>query len=84
MMLAVCTDTDVGSYVLVEYDGIHYPGIIEDCKADEYLVNVMEHCRGGWRWPRRKDAVWYKTINKILSPPVPVNSRGLFVFNDAM
>lgn len=45
------TVADVGSYVVVEYDDIHYPGVVESYTAGEYLVNVMEPCRGGWRWP---------------------------------
>ena len=69
---------------MVEYDDVRYPGVIEDSRAGQYLVNVMESCRGGWRWPRRKDCVWYTKIIKILLPLVPANSRGLFLFKDTV
>ena len=78
------SDADAGTYVIVEYDGIHYPGAVEVNTAGEYLVNVMEPCRGGWRWPRRKDSLWYKDIVKTTTPPVPANSRGLFIFTDTI
>lgn len=39
---------------------------------------------GGWRWPRKKDTLMYSRSDVIqkLRPPVPVNSRGLFTFED--
>jgi hypothetical protein len=74
----------VGSYVMVEYDNVCYPGVIEELRDNQYLVSVLERCRGGWRWPRRKDMIWYNSIVKTLSPPTPVNSRGLFAFNETI
>lgn len=82
--MLLCADADVGSYVVVKYDAVNYAGIIEEVRNGDYLVNVMERCRGGWRWPCHKDCLWYKDIVKTVSPPLPVNSRGLFVFNDSV
>ena len=73
----------IGCYVVVEYDSIYYPGVVEEVCRKQYLVSVLEPCRGGWQWPRRRDAIWYSRIIKTLSSPRPVNSRGLYVFNEA-
>jgi len=70
----------IGCYVVVEYDSIYYPGVVEEVCRKQYLVSVLERCRGGWQWPRQRDAIWYSRIIKTQSSPRPVNSREDYMF----
>lgn len=59
-------------------------GMVEDIKDQDYFVSVLHSCRGGWRWPTNKDTCWYKQadIIKEISPPLPINDRGLVQFQE--
>ncbi|KAH9514236.1 hypothetical protein Btru_028451 [Bulinus truncatus] len=72
------------SFVFVRYDGDYFPGIVEEVGENEYKVNVLHTCRGGWCWPNLKDSVWYsqEDIMKQIKDPLPVDSRGIFMFHD--
>ena len=81
-------DYPIGGYVLVEYDEVHYPGIVCDVSNENgekaYLVNVMYTTKGGFFWPDKEDKVWYKVeaIRKTLQPPIPVSHRGVWQFEN--
>lgn len=70
---------NTGSYVVVSYDGSLFPGIIQDLAPDEVQVNVMHSCRGGWKWPKEKDCIWYSPLlHLLLRTPVPLNNRDVY------
>lgn len=72
----------IGDYVVVQYEGNTYPGLVEDVRNSEYLVNTLHRCGGAWRWPTVKDAIWYQSLIRKLKAPTPANSRGMFAFED--
>lgn len=75
------TDTSIklSSYVIVNYEGEFFPGIVEGINNEEYIINTM--CMSGpshWKWPEKKDTCTY-TINDIVETidvPMMVNVRG--------
>jgi len=75
----------VGDFVKVLYKSQYYPTKITAVgdKPDLFQCNCMEACKSGWRWPARRDELWYQAadIVKKLDQPVPVSTRGTFKFN---
>ncbi|XP_063907880.1 uncharacterized protein LOC135126021 [Zophobas morio] len=90
-----CLDTlNIGDYVVVEYNKKYFPGLIlnvdegnlskyHDDDLYNFQISAMEKSGcSGWRWPKRKDVLWYKLedIKQSISKPVLINNnkRGLF------
>ena len=52
----------VSDWVIVVYDGIHFPG--EETELDESAkdvkVSVMHKSGAHWKWPRKTDSILYK------------------------
>ena len=74
----------VRDWVLVKYENGKYPGEVICCKGRDYEVSVM-YCRFGiWKWPENEDKIFYdrSDILKKIKPPVPVGSRGQFIFEN--
>jgi len=76
----------VGDFVKVLYDSKYYPAEITAVgdKPDLFQCNCMEACKSGWRWPSRRDELWYQAadIVKKLDQPVPVTTRGVYKFDN--
>ena len=38
----------------------------------------------GWKWPAKRDEIWYDAANVIkkIGQPIPVSSRGAYKFAD--
>ena len=74
----------VGDYVVVKYDSDLYPAEITEIKGDSYQCNSMEAVKLGWRWPVKKDEIWYKSndIVRKITEPIPISSRGTFKFDN--
>ncbi|WAR05307.1 hypothetical protein MAR_020676, partial [Mya arenaria] len=56
----VLSDSLIGSYCVVDYEGLPYPGLIMD--VDEDTVEVTAMCRIGpnrFFWPLVEDRLWY-------------------------
>ncbi|CAG9763607.1 unnamed protein product [Ceutorhynchus assimilis] len=55
-----------GDFVIGIYDGDgeYYPGQIENINDGEYEISTMEFSKTSklWKWPNRKDKIWYKKI----------------------
>ena len=73
-----------GNWCVVDYDGEHFPGEVLRTAGAEYEVSVMTRAGSFWKWPTRKDVLFYKStqIVKAISPPNLATSRGHFTFTD--
>lgn len=69
----------VGDWVVVSYEDRPYPGEVTDIRDDSVIVNAMEPTEAGrfYKWPNKKDVLPYlpEQVIKIISPPVPCDSR---------
>lgn len=68
------------TFVIVDYEGVYYPGKLEDRSSDEVYVSVMEKTGVNWRWPSKPDKLWYKKEDIVKSIPEPhlINKRGVY------
>lgn len=75
----------VGDWCLVMYDGVTYPGeVVTVCDSEEFEVSVMVRDGKHYKWPVKVDKLVYSSqdiLQKIL-PPIIVNNRGHFKFED--
>ncbi|XP_052778140.1 uncharacterized protein LOC128215498 [Mya arenaria] len=75
----VLSDSLIGSYCVVDYEGLPYPGLIMD--VDEDTVEVTAMCRIGpnrFFWPLVEDRLWYgkeKLITLLEEEPALVTKR---------
>ena len=77
----------LGDYVLVNYAGTPYPGVVTQIHGTETEVDCMIRSGQFWKWPvgkKEKDLIWYRRqdIIKKISEPVPVSHRGQMKFSD--
>lgn len=74
----------VGDYVIVDYLNIKFPGVIEDLQKGQAFVSVMTQSGNNWKWPIKKDILWYNfdEINEKIEEPVLCNKRGIFTVNE--
>ena len=69
---------DMCSFVIVNYEGSHFPGLGTKVKKKSVTVSTMIKCGlDHWKWHERKDEVDYspKEIMEIIEPPAIVNNR---------
>lgn len=76
-----------GKWVVVTYEGKTYPGeVVRVITPNTFEVSVMVETgvTGQYKWPEPMDSICYNKheVLRIISPPVVVNSRGVFKFND--
>lgn len=78
----VCTLLDIGSYVIVKYDGELYPAKILNKEKNEWYCCAMRKSGvNHWKWPDSPDLLWYKdkdVVSKI-NEPKTINTRGVCV-----
>ena len=70
----------VGDWYIVQYEDKQFPGEVLDVRRDAFQVYVMDAVGKYWKWPTRKDAIFYmknKMISKLAAPNV-VNNCGHF------
>ncbi|CAG5021004.1 unnamed protein product [Parnassius apollo] len=70
-----------GSYVIVLYEGQHFPGAIENRNKNEFEVSRMTFSTGNtYKWPEKTDKMWYqsKDIVEYIRPPKLINKRGFY------
>ena len=74
----------VGDFVKVVYDFQFYPAEVTAVTDDLFQCNCMESAKRGWKWPAKKDELWYSSedIVKKLGQPVPISARGVYKFED--
>jgi hypothetical protein len=74
------------SFVIVEYEGSHFPGKVVTLGKNSVTVSCM--VKSGlttWRWPDREDVHKYhpKDVVKQIAPPSKCNSRGSYSVPEA-
>lgn len=69
----------IDQFVIVNFEGTKYPGIITDKSSNQYKVSVMEKTSKEWKWPTPPDEIWY-TKEEVLFPiqPPRLLKRGIF------
>ena len=77
-------------YVLVAYEGSHFPGIVEEVKHNDIKVSCMtpipsKIMKTLWKWPEQADKCWYSIENivAIISTPILLGSRGKYKVQEA-
>ena len=70
----------VGCHVIVEYEGELFPGRVEVLDIKGAVVNVMVKSGKFWKWPDRKDEIFYpwSEIKNTIQDPDLVSSRGMY------
>ena len=72
---------EMSSYVIVNYEGSHFPGLVTKVKKSKTVVSCM--IKSGlefWKWPEIPDVCDYSPdeIVEVISTPTLTNNRGLF------
>jgi hypothetical protein len=69
-------------WVLVNYDGEQYPGIVTDSTSADYEVKVMRRSGKNWAWPPHEDCIFYseKNVVRKICAPTTRGSRGQLSF----
>ena len=76
---------ETGNWVFVRYDRKTYPGEVTSVVGADIEVSVMRPTfSGNWKWPDNPDRIFYTQLDIVqkISPPVPVDSRGQFRFEE--
>ena len=74
----------VGQWVVVNYDGLKFPGEVTTCGENDAEVSVMHRSGNAWRWPTNPDKIFYQHQNFLrqINPPKASGNRGQFTFDD--
>ena len=73
----------VDDWVLVKCDDTIFVGTIKEIADNEYHVACMHGCSPNqFKWPRRTDSCWYKSIICMIKGPIPINNHGVFQLSD--
>lgn len=67
------------SYVIVNYEGSYFPGLVTKIKKTSIMVSTMTKCGPDhWKWPQKKDECEYipSEIVEIINAPEIANNRG--------
>lgn len=69
-----------GDFVLVTYEGDHYPGEVKSVKKNGFQVSCMVKTGQYWKWPSKPDLLLYppSDIIQLISEPKKISRRGLF------
>ena len=72
----------IGDWIVVDYHGELFPGEITEFDGAEIRVNVMQKSGKFWKWPSKRDNIFYycKDVVKKIEPPTVAGNRGQFVF----
>lgn len=81
------SDLTIGDWVVVDYEGILYPGEVTLVDEEGVEAVVMHRSSGKqYKWPPKEDKhkYIYQDILKQIEPPTPCNSRAtLFTFKES-
>lgn len=72
---------EVGSYVIVKYEGEYFPGQIKNIDGCNAEVSTMVLSSSAtFKWPEKEDTIWYDrdSIVEVIKAPVPINTRGSY------
>lgn len=70
----------LGEYVIFSYEKQLYPGQITEVQDDGAVINAMEKSLKTWKWPQKKDELFYPWHDVVggIDPPKQISKRGLF------
>lgn len=54
----------IGYYVIMRSEGNSFPGLITNLKENEICFSAMEKCGVNWKWPGRKDGLFFMKVPK--------------------
>ncbi|WAR12549.1 hypothetical protein MAR_026729 [Mya arenaria] len=76
----------IGQYIVVEYDGLPYPGEVLDVDEEDLEVKVMHKIgKNRFFWPLLDDTLWYhkdKVVTILDGAPVRVTGRHCKINHD--
>ena len=89
-MCASDLEANVSCYVIVDYEGSFFPGMVTEIKDPNVKVSCMvptssKMRKTFWKWPEIEDICWY-TIDKVIEKiqtPVLVGNRGKYQVDEA-
>lgn len=66
------------------YDSDFYPAEVTAVVGKKYKCNCMMALKSGWKWPEKRDEIWYDVVDVVqkIGQPMPVTSRGTYKFAD--
>lgn len=70
----------VGDYVIVDFEGAKYPGVVAVVKKAGAEMSVMTKSGVNWKWPQKTDQIYYSLneVVRVISEPIKVNARGTY------
>lgn len=71
----------IGVFVIVQYEGEYFPGVVKKSEHDCKEVSVMVlSTPNTFKWPEKPDTTWYtnEDIIEKINPPRPINQRGSY------
>ena len=76
----------IGDWIVVKYQGELFPGEITEfggIDGSEIRADVMEKSGKFWKWPSKRDNIFYfcKDVIKKIEPPTVAGNRGQFKFS---
>lgn len=75
-------EIQVGDYVIVDFEGMYFPGVIKKIKNKNqaFISTMTSSGTNKWKWPQQIDEIWYdfKEIVEKIEVPIEVNHRGVF------
>jgi hypothetical protein len=68
-----------GDFVIVDYLGVKYPGVVMVVKKTGAEVSTMTRSGANWKWPSKRDQILYKNseIVEFISELVKIGRRGI-------
>ena len=74
----------VSDYIIVCYDSEFYPAEVTAIVDKKYKCNCMMSSKSGWKWPEKRDKIWYDVADVIkkIGQLMPVTSCGTYKFAD--
>ena len=74
-------DFDIGDFVIIEYEGELFPGVIAIMKKDGAEVSAMQRSGLNWKWPKEKNQIFYvkKEIKRKIKCPKQASKRGAYI-----
>jgi len=74
-----------GVWVVVTYGNEKFPGQVTKCSSNEVQVSCMIKSGRFFRWPERKDEIWYRLtdVKTLTETVIPVTGRGDYQIDEA-
>lgn len=74
----VIPSIEIGTWLVINYNGVLYPGIVTNLNNDQTEVNVLHAIgKNKYIWPTKKDCIWYtqEEIHCMTTAPKKITRR---------